>query len=596
MKKRIVCIVMACVMAISVSGCGIADVLKDSSSSDKIAEQSDKVQEDNSVLTEKSDVNGFQDNEAVYEDMEDTSVVTMYLTVSQGNSSEHTDHTWKEINSHSTYYYEENGKEPYSVNGLLQIGNEKGPSRGKLGFGEKLPNAIVKVRGKSTSQAAQKSYKIELKDGKGKWNNQRVINLNKHPNDGLRFRNMMFFRMLRDMPGLTSMQTQFVHLYVKDITEKDGGKFKDYGLYTQVEQPNKSFLERHGFDKNGQLYKLSHFEFYRYEDGIKLKNSSDYDEKKFEEYLEIKGSDDHSKLIRLLDDINDYSVKTDDIIKKYFDEDNILSWLAFNILVGNIDTQSQNTLLYSPLNENKWYFMEWDGDGIFIRTEQEFRNKYNKSSWEHGVSNYWGSQLMKRILKSDNIREKLSDKVEEYKKILSKKYINKLADRYAKVVKPYVYQRPDRVYAPLTKNGYDKVKNNLADEIEKNYESYEKSLKEPMPFFIGVPEKSSSGVKFVWENSYDFEAKDITYTFELADNLDFKKPIVKETNLFIPEYEYKQKLKPGQYFMRVKAVNEYKNEQYAFDYYVAEGDRKRYGVKCVYVLPDGSIQEETYEG
>ena len=45
----------------------------------------------------------------MYENDDDTSVVTMYLTVSKGNSSENTYHTWKEINSYSVYDYEDIG-------------------------------------------------------------------------------------------------------------------------------------------------------------------------------------------------------------------------------------------------------------------------------------------------------------------------------------------------------------------------------------------------------------------------------------------------------------------------------------------------------
>ena len=42
------------------------------------------------------DVYKRQDKDSLYENDDDTSVVTMYLTVSKGNSSENTYHTWKE--------------------------------------------------------------------------------------------------------------------------------------------------------------------------------------------------------------------------------------------------------------------------------------------------------------------------------------------------------------------------------------------------------------------------------------------------------------------------------------------------------------------
>ena len=39
---------------------------------------------------------------------------------------------------------------------------------------------------------------------------------------------------------MMGLRTQFVHLYVKDLTDSDTGAFVDYGLYTQVEQLNKT--------------------------------------------------------------------------------------------------------------------------------------------------------------------------------------------------------------------------------------------------------------------------------------------------------------------------------------------------------------------
>ena len=39
---------------------------------------------------------------------------------------------------------------------------------------------------------------------------------------------------------------------------------------------------------------------------IKLADDPDYDQAKFEEKLEIKGDNDHTKLIAMLNDLNDY--------------------------------------------------------------------------------------------------------------------------------------------------------------------------------------------------------------------------------------------------------------------------------------------------
>ena len=244
----------------------------------------------------------LRDKDSLYENDDDTSVVTMYLTVSKGNSSENTDHTWEEINSYSVYDYEEMGVDRYQAAALLQIGNENGPTEGMVGYGENIPNATVQIRGQTSSRNAQKNYKIELKKNKGTWRGQRTINLNKHMTEGMRFRNKLAYDLLKGIPQLISLRTQFVHLYVKDTTDGSAdAEFEDYGLYTQVEQLNKTGLKNHGLDSNGQLYKINSFEFYRYEDVIKLQDDPSYDSAAFEKLLEIKGSTDHRKLIQMLE-------------------------------------------------------------------------------------------------------------------------------------------------------------------------------------------------------------------------------------------------------------------------------------------------------
>lgn len=537
----------------------------------------------------------FTDNSILYEDEESDSVVTMYLTVTSGNSTENTDHTWNEVNGHSVYYYEDLGIERFGVNGLLQVGDEMGPLAGELGYGQVTPNATVTIRGQSSSENVQKNYKIKLNDRGDRWNGQKVINLNKHQSEGLRFRNKLMYKLMEKIPGMISLKTQFVHLYVKDETEGENSGFQDYGLYTQVEQPNKSFLERHGLDKNGQLYKLNMFEFFRYEDVIMPKNDSDYDENRFEELLEIKGNDDHSKLIAMLEDVNDSSVSAKSILEEWFDKDNVLNWLAFNILTGNIDTQSRNTLIYSPLNENRWYFINWDCDAGFFNTEYEIRGIDTNAGWEHGISNYWGNMLFRKILKDEDIRKELNDKIDDLKAILTREEITSLTERYRAVAEPFAYGKTDALYEPLTPSQYNQVCEALPGEMEENYDYYVKSLENPMPFFIGIPVRSEQGIHFSWEVSYDFQEDNIFYTVELADNPDMEHPVLTEEKLFTTEYDYQGSLEPGQYFVRVKAVDENGNWQYAFDYYVTNESQKNYGVKCFYVMPDGSIQEEGYE-
>lgn len=536
----------------------------------------------------------IRDKDTLYRNHDRSAVVTMYLTVSSGNASDNTDHTWREVNSYSIPDYESMGVERYGVNGLLQVGDENGPSEGELGYGQSAPNATVTIRGQSSSSNAQKNYKISIRDGKGTWNDQKVINLNKHQSDATRFSNKLCYDLMTELPGMIAMRTQFVHLYVKDETAGGSGAFEDYGLYTQVEQLNKRALQSHGLDKNGQLYKVNFFEFYRYEDVIMLKSDADYDAEVFEEYLEIKGDDDHSKLIAMLEDVNDYSIPIEETVENWFESDNVISWLAFHMLMGNADTQSRNVFLYSPLNSRTWYFLSWDNDGSFTDSKLQYRGRTERG-WEKGISNYWGNVLFRRIFKSESLRAVLEEKIQEYRSVITEEKLTSMVAQYAAVVENYAFAFPDSEHMPVTQSQYEQLMTELPEEVEKNYEHYVESLKEPMPFFIGIPETDGQKTSFVWENAYDFNEENILYTFELAEDYSFEHPIIYEENIFLPGYEYEGTLPAGQYFMRVTAANESGRRQGAFDYYVNSDSVKIYGTKCFFVTADGSIQEDAYE-
>ncbi|WP_367925106.1 CotH kinase family protein [uncultured Ruthenibacterium sp.] len=587
--KRALSFVLAAALVFSLSGCTASAPASSASQSEAVGESSSVVKEEATTLDEMH----LRDKSLLYEGHDPSEVVTMYLTVSTGNAAENTDHTWQEINTYSVYDYEEMGVDRYQVAGLIQVGDENGPLPGELGFGQSAPNCTVQIRGQTSSSLAQKNYKISVKDNKGEWNGQTTIALNKHQSDGLRFRNKMAYDLMAGIDEMMGLRTTFVHLYVKDTTAGGSGQFVDYGLYTQVEQLNKTALKAHGLDKNGHLYKINFFEFYRYEDVIRMADDPLYDLDAFEELLEVKGDDDHTKLIQMLEAVNDYTQSAEDVLEEYFDIENMAYWMAFHLLMGNRDTQSRNVYIYSPLNSNKWYFYSWDNDAMLKRGEYALSDRSDGLGWEDGVSNYWGNVLFQRALKTEKFRTALDQAVEDLRAYLTPQRIDAMAAEYSAIVKPYLYRMPDIQYAPLTQSQYDDVAAALSSEIETNYQSYKESFKKPMPFYIGVPRKEEGQMVYQWDPAYDFDGETVTYTFELASDYTFANPLVREKGLLLPEYRG-EPLPAGQYFVRVTATNASGYEQYAFDYYVIETG-KVYGVKCFYVSQDGTITEDVYE-
>lgn len=549
------------------------------------------------TIIEKDDIQTgesihIRDKNLIYENQDNTEIVTMYLTVSMGNSAENTDHTWEEINTYSVYDYEEMGVERYKVAGLIQVGDENGLIPGELGYGQVAPNCTVQIRGQTSSKNSQKNYKISIKDNKGDWRGQQTIALNKHQTDGLRFRNKLGFDLLSEIDELMSLRTTFVRLYVKDTTAGPDAKFEDYGIYTQVEQLNKTALERHGLDKKGHLYKINLCEFYRYEDTVLLKDDPAYNLTAFEKILEVKGDDDHTKLIRLLERINDYSIPMETILAENFDVENMAYWMAFQLLIGNVDTQNRNFYIYSPLNSERWYILPWDLDGSFKEAEHILHSRSDYAEWERGVSNYWGNVLFQRCLQTELYRNALAEAVDALYAKLTDGRLEAYAETYSALLKPYVYSGPDKKHVPLTSAQYDYVASSLVEEVKNNYAVYKQSYEKPMPFYIGVPEAKEQTVSVQWDTAYTFDAETVTYSFELADEYTFSNPIVKKTGLRIPTTEF-QLPEAGQYFMRVIATDAGGETQTAFDCYITNKG-KVYGTKCFYVDENGQIVEDIY--
>ena len=374
----------------------------------------------------------------------------------------------------------------------------------------------------------------------------------------------------------------------KDLTTgaKDA-PFEDYGLFTQCEQINKAYLRNHGLDEYGQLYKAQFFEFQRYEDAIKLTSDPSYDKSMFEQYLEIKGNDDHSKLIEMLDDLNNFSIPIETVFNRYFDEENYFTWLAFQMLTGNSDIVSQNFYLYSPQNGKKFYFISWDNDDAFCYEEKlNFKNYPAGFHYVLGVSNYWGCILTQRVLKSEKYRKILDDKVNELMTTyLTPERLDVYAQAYAAVVKPYLYSLPDIGHAVRKEPDYQKVVDSVKNEVAYQYDYYLTSLNSPMPFYAIPPTILGSKMTFHWEPSYDFDDEQVYYKFELARDYNFSEMISTQDKLAVPQATT-DRLPVGEYFFRITVTNESGYTNTTMEMYQGLDDVRRFGVGRFYVQAD----------
>jgi uncharacterized membrane protein len=517
------------------------------------------------------------EDKRIYEQDNDTSLDTMYLTILPDKSGKENPLSWYAMNRISSRMDEGNLKV------IIQEGapDGSGPKSGMFGYGAAESNAKVSLRGNTSRYASQRSYKIRLEDQAGLWHDQRTLNLNKHIFDSSRLRNKLSFDIFETIPNITSLRTQFVHLYVKDLSEgKETGKaFEDYGLFTHVEQPNEKFLKNHWLDPNGQLYKAVLFEFFRYSDDLKSKSDPSYNKAAFEKHLEINGYEDHDKLLAMLDDVNNITLPIDEVVDKHFDLDNYLTFLAANILMDNLDTEAHNFYLYSPLNSNKWYFLPWDYDGGWEWGLQG--NVGNVSPSSNGISTYWGSVLHNRFFRSEKNVQMLKDKIDELYSTINNDTVAKRLQAYRGVVEPFINKAPDNNFLPIQLSKLDEEFKRITGVPLRALERFNKDLENPKPFFLQDLSRENGKYRFEWDPSFDLQGDDLTYDWTLAKDPSFTQIIdqrqkIKETSIELDN------LKPGEYYWKVTAHDGKGHQQIAFDVYEVD-DLTYYGVRAIKV-------------
>ena len=379
--------------------------------------------------------------------------------------------------------------------------------QGDFGADATGPNAILKLRGESSRFAREKSYKLELVPEVPRWRGQREINLNKHFWDVTRLRNKLGFDLFRAVPHLTSMRTQFVHLTINGA---------DRGLYTWVEEGDRKFLARHGLDPDGQLYKASSFRFQDLAPDVLA------DPERLRAHLEPKANaDDPGKLARMLAALHDEAIDVDALIATYFERDNLVTWLAVNALLNNIDTYAHNYYLYSPSSCDGWYFLPWDYDGAFGYYGQLGRVD-DRKRWQRGLSAWWPSALWRRFFsKRENVDAVRARMVELAGGALSDERIAAQLARYHDLVRGFVTAAPDVRTLPGgggTAAGalavWEGELTRISSTVTRFAAEYDAVLERPMPIY----QSASLGptVTLRWGASFDLQHDPLTYDVEVA--------------------------------------------------------------------------------
>ena len=460
----------------------------------------------------------------------------------------------------------------------------------------KVSNATLRLRGGASRFEDLKSYRIKLDSKKTLWRGERKLQINKHLSDLTRIKNKLSFDLMRDIPNLPSLRTQFVHLYLDN---------QDYGLFTHVENVGKEYLLRRGFHKHSNVYKAYHLDFKLHPELALDANGQPIDLQGFEYILEQKRGKDSKKLLEMLNGLNNPNNNfQQDVLAKYFNENNLLTWEAINILMGNTDVSTSNFYIFNPKGKDTFYFLPWDYDSTWGYDWQPtiVQGGYVPGKRYRGPFNFWATEIGRRYLSQPGNLNKLKLAVEEIKNnYLTPAKIEALTNSYYNLVSPLLHQSPDLDYLDsnqpteaLIFQEYNSIYNQLASTVETNYQKFLQDLNAPMPFHMDTPYIEGDEIVFAWEPSVDLQGDSVTYDLEISSSYNFEPSQIKFSakNLTTNGFRVKWMLAKGDYYFRIIArdsANPQENWQNSFEeYYDSVADHTAYGVDNFHVNFDGT--------
>jgi hypothetical protein len=228
-----------------------------------------------------------------------------------------------------------------------------------------LQDVGFRLRGNTSRYSQKKSFKISFNEyvSGRKYQGVKKINLNGQHNDPTLIREKLFYDTWKKS-GMVERRTSFVRVYVNHVY---------YGLYTNLEEMDKDWLQKVFGEKSGNLYKCTYPAdlVYKGADQLSYKNivsgsstgGRAYDLQTNEEI------DDYSDLIDLITLLNqpaDAAFAAQ--ISQKINIDGLLKAFALDVASGNWDDymyNKNNYFLYHNIGTGKFEFIAYDADNTF---------------------------------------------------------------------------------------------------------------------------------------------------------------------------------------------------------------------------------------
>jgi parallel beta-helix repeat protein len=407
-------------------------------------------------------------------------------------------------------------------------------------YNGKSDSAMLRIRGSSSRDYEKKSLKLSFKN-KSLFGVKK-INLNSEYTDKSYIRQALSTKFFQKS-GQACFNSEHVVLNLNDTF---------FGIYLLVENMDKSFLKRNQLDEKGNLYKATH-------DGACMSNYDNVKEKWEKKTNEKEPWNDLEKLIK---EVNTVPSKEFHFWAKHrFDYDELINYVAMNMLIANGSTYYHNYYLYHDLKTDKWKFLPWDLDKtISYYSWMPYQHNKTSSNWESD------NPLIEKLLINDTSYNDIIKKIHILEKnVFSSSYINHLIDSLENVLKPYIeLDTTDKITSVDEWQKQLKTENNFLKEhpkkIIEQLENYPRGFEVERTQELVFPEFT-----LTWNKSNHPKKLPISYQIFISEDFDFAdsitlKHILKDTSFQLPKtLEINKK-----YFWKVVATDG-KNETEGFN-------------------------------
>jgi len=228
-----------------------------------------------------------------------------------------------------------------------------------------LTDVGFRLRGNTSRYAQKKSFKLSFNEyvSGRRYQGVKKINLNGEHNDPTLIREKLFYDCWLKA-GMAERRTNFVMLFINQVY---------YGLYTNLEEFDKDWLQRVYGENSGNLYKCTYPADLVYlgtnQQVYKNIQSSSATGGRAYDLQTNEAEDDYSDLVDLISTLN-HMVDTTFVrmISEKINVDSFLKAFAIDVASGNWDDymyNKNNYFLYHRADNQKFEFVSYDTDNTF---------------------------------------------------------------------------------------------------------------------------------------------------------------------------------------------------------------------------------------